>query len=103
MAELPQIEEKIYKVLKDRKDFELIVFGRKHSVEELVKFKESKNINVPFAEDPKGEIYGKYAEKYIPRAFVVGKDGKIKMISKGTKVTSVEDIFKVINNELEKK
>lgn len=103
LAELPQVEDKIYNVLKDRKDFKQIVIGRKHDSSELEKSKETKKINLPFTPDPKAEIYGKYAEKYIPRNFVIGKDGKIKLVSKGSKVTSVEDIFQAIKKELKKK
>jgi peroxiredoxin len=103
LAELPQIEDKIYKVLKDRKDFRLIVIGRKHDASDLKKFKETKKFSLPFAPDPKGKIYGKYAEKYIPRNFVIGKDGKIKLVSKNSPEKRVEGIFQTIKNELDKK
>jgi peroxiredoxin len=103
LAELPQIEEKIYNVLKTNKDFKLIVIGRKHNKSELEKFKETKKFSLPFAPDPKTKIYSKYATKYIPRSFVIGKDGKIKFISKGSEATSVEDIFQAIKNELDLK
>ncbi|MCF8239839.1 MAG: TlpA family protein disulfide reductase [Melioribacteraceae bacterium] len=103
LAELPQIEDKIYNVFKDRNDFELIVIGRKHDSSELEKFKETKKINLPFAPDPQKEIYGKYAEKYIPRNFVIGKDGKIKLVSKSSPENRIEEIFETIKNELDKK
>lgn len=103
LAELPQIEDKIYNNLKENKDFKLVVMGRKHDKSELEKFKEAKKFNLPFAPDPNTEIYGKYASKYVPRSFVIGKDGKIKFISKGSKATSVEDIFQAIKKELDLK
>jgi peroxiredoxin len=102
-AELPQIDEKIYKVLKDRKDFRLIVIARKQNASEVEKFEIAKKLYLPFALDPKGEIYGKYASKYIPRSFVIGKDGKIKLVSKGSPDGRVEEILQAIKNELIKK
>ena len=102
LAELPLIEDRIYKIFKERTDFNQIVISRKQDVPELEKFKETKKFSLPFAPDPKGEIYGKYASKYIPRSFVIGRDGKIKFISKGSNEKSVEEILYAIKKELEK-
>ena len=103
LKELPQIEDKIYNEFKNNSDFKLIVIGRKHDVAELEKFKEKKNFALPFAPDPKGEIYAKYAEKYIPRVFVVGKDGNIILISKGAPEGRIEEIYQTVKKELETK
>ena len=76
LAELPHLEKEIMKKYADRKDFKLIVIGREHTTEEIEKFAKEKNFSLSIAPDPKREIYGKYAEKYIPRNFIVGKDGE---------------------------
>lgn len=103
LKELPQIEDKIYNAFKDNNDFKLIVIGRKHDVAELEKFKEKKKFALPFAPDPKGEIYGLYAEKYIPRVFVVGKNGNIVLVSKGSSEGRIEEIYQTVKKELETK
>src|SRR5262245_61818932 len=73
LAELPHLEKEILKKYGDRKDFKLVVIGREHTTAELEKFAKEKSISLSLAPDPKREIYGKYADKYIPRNFVVGK------------------------------
>jgi peroxiredoxin len=100
LAELPHVEKEIMMKYADHKDFKLIVIGREHSAEEIEKFAKEKNISLPMAPDPKREIYGKYAEKYIPRNFIVGKDGKIKLASVGYSETSFQEIVQQIEKEL---
>ena len=100
LAELPHLEKEIMKKYADRKDFKLIVIGREHSTEEIEKFAKEKNFSLPMAADPKREIYGKYAEKYIPRNFIVGKDGKIKLASVGYSETSFQEVVQTIEKEL---
>ena len=100
LEELPHLEKEFLKKYADRKDFKLIVIGREHSAEELEKFVKEKKLSVPMAPDPKREIYGKYAEKYIPRNFIVGKDGKIKLASVGYTETSFQEIVRTIEKEL---
>ncbi len=100
LAELPHLEKEIMKKYADRKDFKLIVIGREHSTEEIEKFAKEKNFSLPMAPDPKREIYGKYAEKYIPRNFIVGKDGKIKLASLGYTETGFQEIIQMIEKEL---
>jgi peroxiredoxin len=100
LAELPHLETEILKKYGDRQDFKLIVIGREHSAEEVEKFAKEKKLAVPMAPDPKREIYGKYAEKYIPRNFVVGKDGKIKLASVGYSETSFHEIVQTLEKEL---
>jgi peroxiredoxin len=100
LAELPHLEKEIMKKYADRKDFKLIVIGREHSTEEIEKFAKEKGLSLPMASDPKREIYGKYAEKYIPRNFIVGKDGKIKLASVGYTETGFQEIVQTIEKEL---
>ena len=57
-------------------------------------------MSLAFAPDPKREIYGKYAEKYIPRNFIVGRDGKIKLASVGNSETSFQEIVQTLEKEL---
>ncbi len=101
LAELPHLEKEILKKYGDRKDFKLIVIGREHSAEELEKFAKEKTLSLAMAPDPKREIYGKYAEKYIPRNFIVGKDGRIKLASVGYTETSFQEIVQTLEKEFQ--
>ena len=100
LAELPHLEKEIMKKYGARPDFKLIVIGREHSAPELETFAKEKKISLPMAPDPKREIYGKYAEKYIPRNFIVGKDGKIKLASVGYSETNFQEIVQTLEKEL---
>ncbi len=100
LAELPHLEKEVLKKYADRKDFRLIVIGREHSAEELAKFAKEKNLDLPMAPDPKREIYGKYAQQFIPRNFIIGKDGKIKLASVGYTESDFEELKKTLENEL---
>lgn len=102
LAELPHLEKQILHKYKDRKDFKLIVIGREHEAPELEKFGKAKGLSLPMAPDPKREIYGKYAEKYIPRNFVIGKDGKVKLASVGYTESSFREIIRTIQKELDR-
>jgi peroxiredoxin len=101
LAELPHLEKQVFQTYKDRKDFKLIVIGREHSAAELEKFKASKGFSLPFAPDPKREIYGKYAEKFIPRNFIIGKDGTIKLASAGYTESGLQELTQAIQKELD--
>jgi peroxiredoxin len=100
LMELPHLQKQVYEKYKDRKDFELIVIGREHKAAELEKFQEDKGFSLPMAPDPKREIYDKYAEKFIPRTFVVGKDGKVKLASMGYTEAGFRELLKTLENEL---
>jgi peroxiredoxin len=102
LAELPHVEKEVFRKYGDRKDFALIVIGREHTAQELDKFKKEKGLSFPMAADPKRGIYSKYAKEYIPRNFVVGKDGKIKWVSVGYSESDFQKLIRKIEDELEK-
>ena len=100
LAEMPHLEKDIFQKYKDRKDFELIAIGREHSVPELEKFRKAKKLSFPMSPDPKREVYGKYASAYIPRNFIIGKDGVIKLASVGYSDSDLEKMTKILDEEL---
>lgn len=100
LAEMPHLEKQILQKYRDRKDLKLIVIGREHTADELEAFGKTKKLSLPMAPDPKREIYGKYAEQYIPRNFVIGKDGKVKLASVGYIEPGFQEIVQAIEKEL---
>ena len=46
-------------------------------------FRKQNSYTFPMGLDPQQAIYKKYASNYIPRNFVVGKDGKVIYVSVG--------------------
>lgn len=83
MQEMPYLQKDVWDALKDNPDFVLLSFGRDHSQEEIDKFIKKKKYTFPiFADKGKG-VYSHFASKYIPRNYVIGRDGTIVYTSFG--------------------
>jgi len=52
--------------------------------------------------DPDSKTYNLFAGKYIPRNFVIGKDGLIKWASAGFIQKEFDEMIKLIEEELTK-
>jgi peroxiredoxin len=98
-TELPLIQKNIWDKYKDNQDFELIILGREHTEKEVSDFVKKKDYKMPFAPDPKREIYALYAKVFIPRNIIIGKNGRIIYQSIGY----TEKEFKNIEDLLAKK
>lgn len=101
MAEMPHLEKEIWLASKGP-SFALIAVGREHGVEELSKWKDSAKVTFTVLADPKREIYSKYATKYIPRCYVIGKDGVIKYTATGFDSGEFARMKAVIAEEMKK-
>jgi peroxiredoxin len=76
MGEMPHVEKEIWQGLKNEK-LVVLAIGREHSKEELIKFNKEKGFTFLIAPDPKREVYSLFAKQFIPRNYVIGKDGTI--------------------------
>ena len=92
--ELPVLQKNIWEKYRNNPDFVLIILGREHSESEVRDFVTKKKLSMPFAADPKREIFSLYATQNIPRNVVIGKDGRILYQSTGFS----EEEFKKIEN-----
>ncbi len=100
MQELPQVQTDIFEKYKDNKDFVLLVVGREHSNSEMKKFKANKGFTFKLVADPQREIYSKFAEQFIPRNFLIDKDGKIIYSSIGFNEGDFSTLKETIANKL---
>jgi len=101
MTEMPVIEREIWQEYR-AKGLIVVAIGREHTVEELTKFKSSKPFTFAIVADPKREIYAHYATQYIPRCYLVGKDGTIKFASTGYEPEEFAALKRKIAEELGK-
>jgi peroxiredoxin len=101
MMEMPLLQSELSDKI-NRQDFCMIAIGREHKAEELIEFKSSKGYSFPMAADPDRSIYRLFATAYIPRNFVVGKDGIIKWASVGFDSSEFQNMVRIINVELER-
>jgi peroxiredoxin len=98
--ELPVLQKNIWDKYKNNKDFALIILGREHSEKEVKDFVSAKGFTMPFAPDPKREIFKLYASQSIPRNVLVGKDGKIIFQSIGYTEEEFGKIEKILADNL---
>lgn len=61
-------------------------------------FRKKENYTFPMGLDPQQTIYKKYASNYIPRNFVVGKDGKVIYVSVGFSPDEFAEMIKTVEN-----
>lgn len=102
MKELPFIESDIWTKYKDNENFELLVFGREHLPDEMIAFKEKTGYTFNIIPDPGRRIYSLFAERYIPRNFVIDRDGKIIYQATGFNDDEFAKIKNIIETELNK-
>ena len=79
VEELPALQ-RMYDKLKSR-GFEVLAVGIDDSPEQLQLFKERFGLSFPIVVDEQGSIKRPYRISGVPESFVVGRDGKVLMIS----------------------
>ncbi len=98
--ELPHIETELWQKYREE-EFELIVVGREHTPTELNLFRAETGFTFPMAADPTRVTYNKFAEKWIPRTYVIDRDGTILFQSKGFDPQEFSEMVGIIDAALE--
>lgn len=80
--ELTHVEKEIIKAF-EGKDFVFLPISRGEKRETVEKFRKKMGYSFPMGLDPDQSIFNKFASNYIPRNFLIGKDGRIAYISVG--------------------
>jgi peroxiredoxin len=99
MGELPHVEKEIWQQLRSE-NLVVLAIGREHSREELIKFNKEKEFTFLIAPDPKREIYSKFASQFIPRNYVIGKNGRIVFQSMGFTPEDFSRMIELIKAQL---
>lgn len=73
LVEIPELN----KLTVQYEDVVFISIGREHTVEELIPFAEKKKMTYIVGADPERAVYNLFADKYIPRNYLINKEGKI--------------------------
>lgn len=98
--ELAEIEKELWPKYKDNDDFVLLVIGREHSDAELAKYNEKKGFTFPLYPDKSREIYDAFATKFIPRTYLIDKNGKVVFKTQGFNESQFRRLQRVIDNSL---
>ena len=102
----PPCREEFKRVQKDiidhfkGQDFVFLPISRGEKKVTVDQFRDKQGYTFPMGLDPTQEIYKKYASNYIPRNFVVGKDGKVIYVSVGYEAKEFESMIKAIEAAL---
>ena len=102
---MPFIESDIWQRHKNNSDFALFGIDRDEPVETILSFAQKTGVTYPIGLDPKGAIFELYAEKDagITRNVIIGKDGRIVMLTRLYDPEEFKEMVGVIDNLLIKK
>lgn len=98
--EMPLLQEKVWLKYKDNKNFKFLSFGRGHSAEEITKFVRSNSFEFPMYPDKDKLVYNMFASSYIPRNYIVDKNGKIVYQSMGFTIEDFDKMLELLQSLL---
>jgi peroxiredoxin len=98
-AELPLLQKNIYDKIKD-KNFVVLCVSRGEKDDVVKNFIRQNKYTFPVYLDPETRTYNLFASKYIPRNFVIGKDGKVKLATVGFSKEEFDKMIRLIQKEL---
>ena len=77
LDELKYFEKHIWSTIKNSKNknkYSFVAIGRKHAKNELLTFKQKNQLTLPMASDKNAKIYGVFAKKTVPRAYLINEN-----------------------------
>lgn len=103
--EMPFIESEIWQKHKGNPNFALYGIDRDEPAETVLAFAKKTGVTYPIGLDPKAGIFELYAEKDagITRNVIIGKDGRIVMLTRLYDPEEFKEMVKVIDNLLAEK
>jgi len=100
VAEMPHLEKEIFQKYQGRADFKVLALAHKQQAADLETFRKEKSLSLPMAADEHGEIIGKYTSGFIPWIYIIGRDGKIKLVVCGYNEQTFQEALQVLQKEL---
>lgn len=99
-AEMPHLQKEVWERFGDAPDFAMVSVAREEKPDVVAPFVAKYGVTWPFAVDPERTAYARYAEAYIPRNHVIGRDGTIIFQSEGFEPEEFARMVEVIAAEL---
>ncbi|MBO5217659.1 MAG: TlpA family protein disulfide reductase [Alistipes sp.] len=97
--ELKHVQKEIIDRFKG-KDFVFLPISRGEKKATVEAFREKAGYTFPMGLDPKQSIFKLFASNYIPRNFLIGKDGKIVYLSVGYDEKEFNELISAIDKAL---
>lgn len=102
----PPCREELKRVQKDLidrfagRDFVFLPVSRGEERAAVAAFREKTGYSFPMGLDPGRTIYDRYASNYIPRNFLIGRDGKVVLASVGYDDEEFDSLVRTIEQTL---
>ena len=100
-AELARVEKDIIEKFKGQ-EFVFLPVSRGEKKEVVAAFREKMGYTFPMGLDSDSAVYSKYAVTYIPRNFLIGKDGKVVKAGVGYDEAEFAELVELIEKEIKK-
>jgi peroxiredoxin len=99
-AEMPHLQKGVFEALSAVPDFAVISLAREESNELVAAYARRLGLTFPMAGDADRKVYDLFAKGYIPRNYLIGRDGKIIFASVGYERAEFEDLIQRIRAAL---
>lgn len=99
--EMPGLEKEIWQKYKSQ-DFAMIGIAREETKEQVSAFRKKSGFSFPLAADSEGEVFDLFANRGVPRSYIVDRTGKIIFQDVGFGVDGYDDRKEIIEKELKK-
>ncbi len=99
--EMPLMQSEVFDKIKNE-NFVMAAISRGEETEIVKKFVDHNKYTFPIYIDKEAKVYSLFATKFIPRNFVIGKDGKIKWATMGYVEKEFKEMVELIKKELAK-
>ena len=97
--ELSRVQKDIIDRFKGNEDFVFLPVSRGETRETVAAFREKMGYTFPMGLDPEQKIYRLYASNYIPRNFLIGKDGKVISATIGYEAPEFDELILLIERQ----
>jgi peroxiredoxin len=97
--ELPELQKTVWEPFRSA-GLAVLAVGREHTASELDTFRTRYGFTFDFAPDTDRSIFRLYADKYIPRTVLVGRDGRIVFQTLGYKPGDMDTLALRITDAL---
>ena len=82
------------------RDFVFLPISRGETHQTVAAFREKTGYSFPMGLDPSQTVYDRYASNYIPRNFLIGKDGKVISATIGYEAPEFDELILLIERQL---
>ena len=97
--ELPHLQ-KLWDAHRADPDFAMLIIGREETDDSIKDFRSKHGYSLPMAADPDRTVYALYAKQYIPRTYLIARDGKILLTQIGFDEAGLAELTRTLDEQL---